>query len=259
MQQTFPATARLTRRPGTRFDSFSHGYNGRVKQVQRPAKRPVTKIDVTRAERLLKRGAQLVDVLPASIYAQEHLPGAVSRPLESMTRESVSDLDRHRPLIVYCFDQHCDLSARASCRLHQLGFSEVYDLVGGRAAWTVLGLATEGQIGDRRRVAQYVVDAPTVAIGATVADVADVVVPGRPTAGVGDGDVLLGSVSAIARRLPPDTPVEQMMVTAPATVRPDGRVEDVIAQLRKDHLDHVYVTTARGVLIGLLVEAETHV
>jgi len=88
----------------------------------------------------LQRGAQLLDVLPASIYAQEHLPGAISRPLETMTEASVADLVRERPTVVYCFDQHCDLSARASCRLRRLGFSEVYDLVGGRAAWTVLGL-----------------------------------------------------------------------------------------------------------------------
>ncbi len=32
---------------------------------------------------LLARGAQLVDVLPAEEYAEQHVPGAISIPLRS--------------------------------------------------------------------------------------------------------------------------------------------------------------------------------
>jgi len=37
--------------------------------------------------------AQLVEVLPAKAYEAEHLPGAISVPLKSLTREAVSRLD----------------------------------------------------------------------------------------------------------------------------------------------------------------------
>ena len=62
--------------------------------------------DAAGATQLLEQGAQLVDVLPASIFVQEHLPGAVSLPLEAMTSTSVEVLDRSKPVVVYCFDQH---------------------------------------------------------------------------------------------------------------------------------------------------------
>ena len=48
--------------------------------------------------------AKLVDVLPAKAYEAEHLPGAISVPLKSLTREAVSRLHHGRPVIVYCYD-----------------------------------------------------------------------------------------------------------------------------------------------------------
>lgn len=64
------------------------------------------RVDAQRAERLLRRRVQLVDVLPSSVYAEEHLPGAVNVPLETLDETSVEDLDRDRPVLIYCFDQH---------------------------------------------------------------------------------------------------------------------------------------------------------
>lgn len=64
------------------------------------------RIDALGAAQLLDQGAQFVDVLPASIFVQEHLPGAVSVPLETLTSASVDVLDRSKPVVVYCFDQH---------------------------------------------------------------------------------------------------------------------------------------------------------
>jgi len=135
----------------------------------------------------------------------------------------------------------------------------VSDLIGGRAAWTVLGLATEGQIGDRRRVSAFVLPAPSVGIDATIADVRAVAIGGRPTAVLGDGGVLLGAIQGSVARLPDDTPVESVMVTAPGTIRPDLRVDEAVQQVREDGLDHVYVTTVSGVLIGLVIPDEIHV
>ena len=64
------------------------------------------RVDVPRAQRLLRRRAQLVDVLPRSVFIEEHLPGAINVPLETLEETSVEHLDRDRALLVYCFDQH---------------------------------------------------------------------------------------------------------------------------------------------------------
>jgi len=63
--------------------------------------------DASHARSLIEEGAQLVDVLPASIYDQERLPGAINLPLEKLDADSAaSALDPQRKVVVYCFDQH---------------------------------------------------------------------------------------------------------------------------------------------------------
>ena len=53
---------------------------------------------------LLDDDAQLVEVLPAAEYAEEHLPGAINIPLKELDAQTASNLDRSRALIVYCWD-----------------------------------------------------------------------------------------------------------------------------------------------------------
>jgi rhodanese-related sulfurtransferase len=60
--------------------------------------------DLADLKRLLDQGVQLVDVLPADEYADEHLPGAVNIPLKTLDAKSVAQLDRARPVAVYCHD-----------------------------------------------------------------------------------------------------------------------------------------------------------
>jgi len=61
---------------------------------------------VTRDEvrRLAAVGAQLVEVLPRDEFEDEHLPGAISLPLKALTAETSAELDKSRPVIVYCWD-----------------------------------------------------------------------------------------------------------------------------------------------------------
>ncbi len=49
-----------------------------------------------------ERDAQLVDVLPPAEFEALHLPGAVSLPLKSLDPDHVAELDRDRPVVVYC-------------------------------------------------------------------------------------------------------------------------------------------------------------
>ena len=62
-----------------------------------------TLIDREAVQELVQRGAQLVEVLPAQEYAEDHLPGAVSHPLRQLDKEAV-EIDSDRPVIVYCWD-----------------------------------------------------------------------------------------------------------------------------------------------------------
>ncbi len=61
-------------------------------------------IDRGQVQRLVERGAQLVEVLPADEYKEDHLPGAISLPLRHVDKEAGRLLDRNRPVIVYCWD-----------------------------------------------------------------------------------------------------------------------------------------------------------
>jgi len=54
--------------------------------------------------RLIHQGVQLVEVLPANEYREDHLPGAINLPLRQLETEARSVLDVSRPVIVYCWD-----------------------------------------------------------------------------------------------------------------------------------------------------------
>lgn len=57
-----------------------------------------------RVRQMAEEGAQLVEVLEARQYRQAHLPGAVHIPAWQLSRERAGELDRDRPVVVYCFD-----------------------------------------------------------------------------------------------------------------------------------------------------------
>ena len=89
-----PAWARSTAVMDVTELSLNHYYLGTMpKQIHR---------DVVRG--LLDQGAQLVEVLPQNEYEEDHLPGAINRPLRRIDSEAAALLDRDRPIIVYCWD-----------------------------------------------------------------------------------------------------------------------------------------------------------
>jgi rhodanese-related sulfurtransferase len=64
-----------------------------------------TPIERHEVQRLLAaEHAQLVEVLPAAEYEDEHLPGAINIPLKELDRETTRLLDHSRPVIAYCYD-----------------------------------------------------------------------------------------------------------------------------------------------------------
>jgi rhodanese-related sulfurtransferase len=66
----------------------------------------IVRVDALEAERLIAGGITVVDVLPATTFQQEHLPGALNVPLETFEPSHVASLDKAAALLVYCFDQH---------------------------------------------------------------------------------------------------------------------------------------------------------
>lgn len=63
-----------------------------------------TLIDRHQVQDLVVKGAQLVEVLPADEYAEDHLPGAMSIPLRHIDEQGIGTLNRQRLVIVYCWD-----------------------------------------------------------------------------------------------------------------------------------------------------------
>jgi len=64
-----------------------------------------TTIQRDEVQRLLAAGAQLVEVLPAKVYAEVHLPGAINIPLTTLDQKTTASLQHDYPIIVYCYDQ----------------------------------------------------------------------------------------------------------------------------------------------------------
>ena len=61
-----------------------------------------TSIAREEVQRLIREeAATLVEVLPTQEYQDEHIEGALNIPLKRLNRETTSDLDKGRPVIVY--------------------------------------------------------------------------------------------------------------------------------------------------------------
>jgi len=62
-------------------------------------------IDRNAVRRLLaEEDGQLVEVLPAKEFGEEHIVGAVNIPLKELDERAPRELERERPVIVYCND-----------------------------------------------------------------------------------------------------------------------------------------------------------
>jgi rhodanese-related sulfurtransferase len=62
-------------------------------------------IDHTEVRRLIsEESAQLVEVLPAKEFSEEHIAEAINIPLKELHERAPRELERERPVIVYCND-----------------------------------------------------------------------------------------------------------------------------------------------------------
>jgi rhodanese-related sulfurtransferase len=83
----------------------------------------------------------VIDVRDAESFADAHIPGARSVPLETLV-PTLSSLPKDRLIVTYCGDIACAMSTRAALELAQKGFS-VQRLLGGLTEWTRKGYPVE--------------------------------------------------------------------------------------------------------------------
>ena len=210
----------------------------------------VKKADTADVQQLIADGAQLVEVLPASHFDAEHLPGAYSIPLRKLNPRTAAALDRDRPVVTYCWDFQCDLSSRAAARFEALGFGDVYDYEPSKAAWMGLGLPVEGTTPPEIRAAAIARELPRCAPDARVADVtAELDRDGSCVVTTDDG-VVLGIIDRAKLDAPPDTPVIDVAAAAPPTIRPYVSAPDLVEIMDRDKRSYVLVTLLDGTFVG---------
>ena len=93
-------------------------------------------------EKIAKKEAQLVDVMPAEFFNAQHIKGAVNIPLIEL-RQHLKELDKEKEIVLYCKDYACQSSGTGVKILKQLGFENVKKFVGGLKRWEEAGLEIE--------------------------------------------------------------------------------------------------------------------
>lgn len=215
-----------------------------------------TIIDLAGVRRLIKAGAQLVEVLPTEEYEELHLPEAINIPLKQLDANSARRLDSGRDIVVYCWDALCDMSPRAAHRLLALGFDHVHDYAASKVDWLAHGLPVEGTHADRPTAGSLArEDAATCPLEASAGEV------GRSIANSSYGfalvlnptGVLLGRVRRSALKgLAERDPIEPIIEPGPSTIRPHLTAEELSHRFGGSGITTLVVTRPDGTLLGLV-------
>ena len=216
----------------------------------------MTNVRIARREEvqeLLAGGAQVVNVLPESDYEAIHIAGSINRPLKEMTPEGLRDLDRSRPIVVYCADGQCDVSPRAAALLAAEGFAEVYDYEMGMADWTAYALPSEGEDAEIATVgdladSSILLCGPDDRLGDLWQKIGEHALCGV----VAEEGVLLGRISREDIENRPDAVARDVMHRGPSTFRPDVPIGDMAEWFEKREFTGVIITTPDGRPYGVL-------
>ena len=147
------------------------------------------------------------------------------------------------------------MSARAASRLESLGFTRVYRYTPGKDGWLAMGLPTEGPDAATPRASDVADrDAPTCAPHDRLGDVRDRLQAAgeKRCIVVSDQRVVLGRVCGEAFDGDAEQMVEAVMEAGPTTVRLSEPLDKLIERMQKRKTSSIIVTTAAGVLVGVL-------
>ena len=93
----------------------------------------------------------LVDALPESYYAQQHLPGALNLVADDVAARAADLLpDRDAAIVTYCSNPACGNSGHVATALTKLGYTDVRKYAEGIQDWVEAGLPTETGVPARR-------------------------------------------------------------------------------------------------------------
>lgn len=147
------------------------------------------------------------------------------------------------------------MSARAAWRLVSLSFAQVFRYTAGKADWSAYGLPTEGKSvtpNQAGNLAQR--DVPTCILN----DRADAIRQqlqkngAKLCAVLNEHRVLLGEIRAEKVESQADGTAEEIMTSAPTTIRPNAVLEKLCEFFKAHKAETLWVTTNDGELLGLL-------
>jgi CBS domain-containing protein len=147
------------------------------------------------------------------------------------------------------------MSDRAAWRLESLGFTRVYRYSPGKDGWLTMGLPTEGPDAATPRAGDVADrDAPICALHDRLGDVRNRLraAGGTSCIIVNDQRVVLGRVRGEALDGDAEQTVEAVMEAGPTTVRLSEPLDKLIERMQKRKTSSIIVTTAAGVLVGVL-------
>jgi rhodanese-related sulfurtransferase len=211
-------------------------------------------VDLQGVRELLERGAQLVEVLPREEYEELHLPGALNLPLKEIDVQHAEQLDRQRPIVVYCWDALCDMSPRAATWLELLGF-DVYDYALSKVDWMAHGLPMEGTAADRPTALSFVrTDIATCTLSERAEEIKRSIDASHYGFALVLADrVVLGRVRR--SRLDDaasDARAEVLIEPGPSTTRPHADPADLASKLQRSGAHTAILTNPEGELLGVV-------
>ncbi len=86
----------------------------------------------------------LVDALPESYYAQQHLPGALNLVADDVENRALQLLpDKTAAIVTYCSNPACANSGQVAAKLEKLGYTNVRKYADGIQDWIEAGLPAQ--------------------------------------------------------------------------------------------------------------------
>lgn len=84
---------------------------------------------------------QIIDLRDLESYGNAHIPNSINLLEENLLKE-LDKLDKNKTIIVYCYNEFCQLSAKCALILIEEGF-KVLELSGGFTTWVKYHYKTE--------------------------------------------------------------------------------------------------------------------
>ncbi len=151
------------------------------------------------------------------------------------------------------------MSPRAAWRLESLGFTAVFDYVGGKADWFAAGLPREGRLTSVPRTGDIARrDDVTCRLADRISDVITMASDAGKDACIvtTEGGVVLGRVRVDRLDGDAGTTAEEVMESGPTTTRADTTLESILERLNARDVDNILVATSDGRLVGTLYRSD---